>query len=107
MTTLDTIKEVLKFAVPSIIAIANWFRSAKKTDLNSLRRRVSLLERAFDDLFSLVQQFLDETDTLVDGLPHGLRPPFRSHISAFRSTIGRQRERLHEEQEKHADKTDT
>lgn len=104
--TLDTIKEVLKFAVPSALAVLNWFRSAKKTDLDILRRRVSLLERAFNDLFGMIQQFLDEADTLVDGLPHGLRPPFRTHISAFRTTIGRQRDRLHGEDKTDADKTD-
>ena len=104
--TLETIKEVLKFAVPSVLAVLNWFRSAKKTDLDILRRRVSLLERAFNDLFGMVQQFLDEQDTLVDGLPHGLRPPFRTQISTFRTTLIRQRDRLHGEDKTNADKTD-
>lgn len=107
MTSLDTIKEILKFAVPSGLAVFNWMKSAKKTDLVALRKRVSILERAFNDLFGMVQQFLDEQDTLVDGLPHGLRPPFRSQISTFRTTLIRQRDRLHGKDDEDADKTNS
>lgn len=106
MTTLDAIKEILKFSLPTLLAVGNWLRSAKKTDLDTLRRRVSLLERAFNDLFGMVQQFLDEQDNLVDGLPHGLRPPFRTQITTFRTTLNRQRDRLHGEDKTDADKTD-
>lgn len=95
--TLDNLKDALKMAVPVLLAAYNYFRSAKKTDVDDLRRRLSVLERAFTDLFSLTQEFLDELDLLVDGLPSGLRPTFRTHIALFRTTLNRMRERLHDD----------